>query len=376
MNERMRGALTGLAWGDVLGCPVEGWRKHEIEAVYGSYDSLPVDYPLERIPEKRVHRLRPLGLHSDDTQQALALLHVCLDGGWNAKNWKRLLVRGWQEQAWRGIGRNFEAAVHRLKKGVHHCEAGSPSAGMGAAMRTGPLGALFWREEQEIDLLRVSLESSLVTHRDQRAAVFAAVVAGAVAFFVRGMAREEVLAALPEWARRAEEGVSHLVENGWRVDFAGSSLVSETLQVAEAWTEEAVEKMRRNISEHARPYLNEGFTRSHPNQGFVLLGGLHGLLMALRGDLSPQETLLSIVREGFDTDTVAAIAGTVLGARHGDGWIPTERLCDAGRIRAYAEAIAGGPLPETEEELIRAEVTWTARERSWNIELRERIHME
>jgi hypothetical protein len=52
------------------------------------------------------------------------------------------------------------------------------------------------------------------------------------------MAREEVLAALPEWAQWEEEGVSHLAEDRRIVDFAGSYLVSELLQ-----TEEQVKKI-------------------------------------------------------------------------------------------------------------------------------------
>ena len=41
LEERARGSLLGLAWGDVLGCPIEGWRKDDVERVYGEYTSLP-----------------------------------------------------------------------------------------------------------------------------------------------------------------------------------------------------------------------------------------------------------------------------------------------------------------------------------------------
>jgi ADP-ribosyl-[dinitrogen reductase] hydrolase len=79
IDDRKKGCLLGLAWGDVLGCPVEGWRDREISSVYGTYPGLPDAYPFEVIAAmgpRKVKRLRPLGLHSDDTQQALARQEV------------------------------------------------------------------------------------------------------------------------------------------------------------------------------------------------------------------------------------------------------------------------------------------------------------
>jgi ADP-ribosyl-[dinitrogen reductase] hydrolase len=371
-TDRIKGALLGLAWGDILGCPVEGWRAHEIRETYGVYENLPHTYPLDPISEKRRKKLRPPGLHSDDTQQAMALVLALLSGGWDRERWKRMLVRGMQEEAWRGIGRNFVAAVHRLRKGEDLKQSGSPSAGIGAAMRTGPVGAVFPRTEEREDRLIAVLESTLMTHSDQRAAVFAAVVAEAVSLFIQDRSREEVLRELPEFALLAEERARGLAEDGWKVEEADSRLVSEALREAAAWVDLPVEELRRRISEGARPHLAEGFTRAHPNQGFVLLGGLHALLMACRSDMKPQEILLSIIREGFDTDTVAAIAGSILGARFGCEWIPAERLVDGERILRYAEALVSQEAPETEKEFFRREAEWTAREREFQRGLRER----
>ncbi|WP_169713668.1 ADP-ribosylglycohydrolase family protein [Paludifilum halophilum] len=355
MNDRKKGALLGLAWGDVLGCPVETWRKHEIRSVYGLFTDLPDTYPLSVIPERKKRKLRPPGLHSDDTQQALALLQVCLSHrGWNRLAWKEMLVQGWKREAWRGVGRNFVRAVQQMAKGRKVKVAGSPSAGMGAAMRVGPLGALFCKPEEQERLLRSVLESSLATHADGRAAIFAAVVAGAVAGFVRGESREESLKSLPRYAEEAEAFVTLLKQEGWKVENS-TMLLSGPLREAIQWADEPVETMRENISNRARPQLQKGFTRAHPNQGFVLLGGLHGLLMAHRREADPRETLLSIIREGFDTDTVAAIAGTVLGARFGVDWVPDHRLVDKERIGGYAESLFTREVPETMDTFIRRE---------------------
>jgi ADP-ribosyl-[dinitrogen reductase] hydrolase len=50
-------------------------------------------------------------------------------------------------------------------------------------------------------------------------------------------------------------------------------------------------------------------------------------------DVDPQDVLNTIVKLGYDTDTVAAIAGSVLGARFGCAWIPLERLKDLERLK-------------------------------------------
>ena len=140
-RDRARGAVLGLAWGDALGCPVEGWRAAEIARHFGRYETLPNAYP-PSVTALPTRRLRPLGLHSDDTQQALALLAVTLDpAGWSVQTWGEWLIAGAQSGAWRGTGRNFNAAVAALRRGVPPQESGSPSAGIGAAMRVGPLGA-------------------------------------------------------------------------------------------------------------------------------------------------------------------------------------------------------------------------------------------
>jgi hypothetical protein len=63
------------------------------------------------------------------------------------------------------------------------------------------------------------------------------------------------------------------------------------------------------------------------------------LAMALRPEIQPQAALGEIVQRGYDTDTVAAICGSLLGARFGCAWIPVERLLDCGRLTAYADAL-------------------------------------
>ncbi|WP_044640034.1 ADP-ribosylglycohydrolase family protein [Risungbinella massiliensis] len=363
-RKRKAGSLLGLAWGDVLGCPVEGWRDNEIREVYGEYSNLPTKYELSKISIKRKRKLRPLGLHSDDTQQAMALLNV-LSGGWSPKAWADLLLQGQQIGTWRGIGRNFVASLHRLRKGGSYHSSGSSSAGIGAAMRIGPIGAWFAGKPDEF--LQVAIESTLVTHSDQRAAVFAAMVAYTVSCMIEQKSIHQILSDLSAFTEEAELYSKKLVAKGWKVENAESQLLSKTMQGSRDLPFVPLDKMREEISLLARPHLQAGFTRAHPNQGFVLLGGLHALLVSLRSDKEPEELLLDIIRQGFDTDTVAAIAGSILGARYGMDWIPTHRLLDQENIVKYAQALSEPDIYQLEEGLdfLSREKDWSEMEQSY-----------
>jgi ADP-ribosylglycohydrolase len=368
-EDRARGTLLGLAWGDVLGCPIEGWRKDDIDAVYGAYTTLPVEYPLDRIqPAREVRRrLRPLGIHSDDTQQALALIAVCLGGPWSPARWAEWLVVAMQRGAMRGYGRNFQQAVHKLARGAPPEHAGSASAGMGAAMRIAPLGAIF-RDKPE-ELAQVAMESSLVTHGDLRAGAIAYAVARSAALLIGGDDAAAVRARLADDVAAVElEWIEH--RPGWGIDRSGKHLVSQEIRALFTALPRDLAGLRTILSERARPHLARGFTRAHVNQGFAILGGLHGLAVGLFPSGSPPELLASIMGQGQDTDTVGAIAGGLLGARFGAAWIPVDRLRDGPRLEVYADAlVTRDGAPERRDGFIERERELTDEEKAYQVKM-------
>lgn len=370
VQERARGALLGLAWGDALGCPIEGWTAEEITRHYGHYGTLPQAYPasVERLPARRRRRLRPLGLHSDDTQQALALLATATAGdGWSPRTWASWLVAGAQADAWRGTGANFATAVANLRQDVPPERAGSPSAGIGAAMRAGPLGAVFVVEPDT--LARVVMQASVTTHADLRAAAVAYAVAEAVRRLVTGRTPDVVLAELGDRVARVEAAWLH-DPGDWRLDTSGRHAVSTALRAFAAAPPADLGELGERICAHARPHVRAGHSRIHPNQGFAMLAGLHGLVAALLPCADPSERLADIVAQGYDTDTVGAICGSVLGACHGTTWFPLRRLVDAERLQRWADALAQGrPPPEDQATFLAHEAALTDRQRRWQQQL-------
>jgi hypothetical protein len=88
--------------------------------------------------------------------------------------------------------------------------------------------------------------------------------------------------------------------------------------------------------------------------------------MALQSDIEPQVALTEIVQQGYDTDTVGAICGSLLGARFGCGWIPVKRLIDRDRLLAYADAlVTRDGLPEDMPAFLAREAELTAEERAF-----------
>jgi ADP-ribosylglycohydrolase len=363
-DDHIRSTLLGLAWGDALGSPVEGWRDDDIRSVFGDFQRLPDEYPFERIAalgRKRLRRLRPLGLYSDDTQQALALIQVCLGpGGWSSAGWSDLLTEGMRRKAWRGYGRNFAYAVGQLRRGCPPSQSGSPSAGIGACMRITPLAAIY-RDAPDA-LARVAWESSLVTHGDIRAGAVAYAVAWAAAAFLAGQSAQAIRTALPDAvATQEKEWLEGHAD--WTIARSGGHTVSQALRELFRDPSLTPAQVRELVSCLARPHLPPEMTAAHPNQGFALLGGLHALARALGGDIDPSAVLADVVCQGYDTDTVAAICGGLLGARCGSGWIPRERLLDHARLESYAAALVHrGGLPEDRATFLQREADWTRRE--------------
>lgn len=365
-EKKIVGSLLGLAWGDILGSPVEGWRAAEIRTIYGSYTTLPKEYPLRKIKEYKkgkLARLRPLGLHSDDTQQALALIHVCLsNSNWTSEAWANTLVLGMQKGAWRGYGRSFSSAIHQIQKGAKPQESGSRSAGIGAAMRVAPLGALY--RDDPLSLGKIAMESSIITHSNICAGALSYAVAYTVAGLIRGQTLDEIKLTLPGAIKLVEsEWIEKHKHGKWKIDCSKGHLFSTILRKILEKDIDSPELIRRKISKLAKPHLAKGFTKAHPNQGFVLLGGIHAILMAILPGDNPEGHLTEIIRQGYDTDTVGAICGGILGARFGVDWIPSKSFIARDHIEKYARAlIERDPLLDNLEKFLEIEAKLTEQE--------------
>ena len=353
--ERVAGCLHGLLIGDAMGWPVEGWTAAQIATEFGR---------LDRMVAAPSHRWRPIGLHSDDGQQALAVLDaICADPEQPERPFAELMVklrdaapqRAGRFGLHRGAGRNFRHTVRSMQAmGFEdpHAHA-TPSAGNAAAMRVAPV-ALWWRDVPA-KLTRRVVQRSAVTHSDLRG------ITGALAL---ALAIEQALVPKPppvlthrfsETIARAETRAAEQL--GRSPDTRFSQLV--TALVDQRRYAYHLEDVLAGIAERART-IGGAAHEVEATSGFAGSSVLTALAIA-DFSTSVEEAIVTAVNLGGDTDTIAAMAGALAGARFGFSAIPTrglDDLCATGSLVERIEKVVALETGECRPDLVTLETRW------------------
>jgi len=299
-RDRTAGVLLATAVGDALG------------AGYEFGPPLPDDRPVGMIGGGAFD-WEP-GEWTDDTSMALVIADAVADGSdpcdpatqdrvaaaWY--DWSRQskdvgaqtgAVLGSAHRSARAAGRDFVAAADLRDAARRHHETTGRSGGNGSLMRTAPLALAYLDDGREADVADAARQLSALTHVDPEAGEACALWCLAIRHAVRtGQADlRGGLQALPPdrrdvWAARLDEAESSVPS-----DFSHNGWVVQALQAA--WCA---------ISRTPIPDEN-------PTTGTFRTQHL-------------RRALEIAVRGGGDTDTVAAIAGGLLGALHGASAVP------------------------------------------------------
>jgi ADP-ribosylglycohydrolase len=300
IRDQLTGLILGQALGDALGFVVEA-QPPEVAGEYVEQWMRP-----GRAAE-RCHPRYPFGQYSDDTQLARELLRSFLDcRGWDPAAFATRVAQLFRDRRDVGAGKGTRSAALRLLMGVPWSESGTaaPYAGNGSAMRAGPLGLLFQGLE---DVRRAARQQSRITHLDPRCAAGAAVVACAV-WHAGKREPVDVKPLLTELASCAE-----LDERS----------VADAIRGLGDWVSLPPPEAARHVHE-------SGLDPAHPQwQGisaFVTPSLLWSLYSFLRSPDDYWETICTAIWVGGDTDTMAAIAGAISGARLGVSGLPSELL--------------------------------------------------
>ena len=281
LAERVHGCLLGLALGDAAGAPFEFRRAHEI----------PNPAPLFELPWARL----PPGSTTDDTALARNLVRSLGERG--RLDPDDLIERhlAWFRSGPPDVGSLTRIVLTRVSRGERAIDAARAvweergpevSAGNGSVMYCAPLGAAFANRPDELYVLAPLLSS--LTHHDERCRTACLAVTLVAAALVRGEEAEaslhEVLTTLVEEAREGAEELEFLV------DAAGTT----------------------------RPV-------DGPDQGFCLFTA--GLALRTAVTAADFESgIRAVIACGGDTDTNAAVAGALLGARDGSAELPAPWL--------------------------------------------------
>ncbi len=281
-QERAQAILFGLALGDALGWPIEPAGIAYIKWKYGAQG-------IQEPPDPAIY--------TDDTQMTSALIEGLLEAGLNAPVEEQMKAVGRWFIQWmhspqnnRSPGATVMTALRRYEAGTPWREAGLiESKGCGSAMRVATIGYLYQHDEA---LLREVAEASgLITHRHP--AAIAASIAGA---YLVKLALDGVV--VNEYLRRVME-----FTDGISDEFDAAILrVGHVL----GWTDE----------EQALDHIGEGWT------------GEEAIALAIYCILRYPDDYAACLRRAAntegDSDSIACIAGGIMGARLGLAAIPAD----------------------------------------------------
>ena len=350
-----RGCLLGLAVGDVLGCPVEAMSPDRIREKYGRLDDL-VETPVKDLSDTYFWRLP--GLHSDDTQQALAITDILVEYG---EIHEKALLDLWKEMAeayivvrsartgklkqfkegfgsHRGTGREFRNRIRAI--------ASPPPAsnGDGAAMRVAPIGVRFF--DDRMTRIDNAVRSALATSSHPHAAASAAAIAAATALSLnrKPVAPEEFIAGVADETRIAEE---HLKNHYFdRIDPESKKAINELSHVLgelAIWYKLPLQDALDRIARNAEKRL--GLDGLFATKSFALTAIPTSILVAARHLDDFREGVIEAINLGGDTDTIGAMVGGILGARNGIESIPgmwREKVIARDQILMWGQALLTG----------------------------------
>jgi ADP-ribosyl-[dinitrogen reductase] hydrolase len=293
-RDRLTGVLLGTAVGDALGLVCEGMSAKRIARRFGRLD--------------RFHLLGRTGYVSDDTEQsalvAQSLARHPADSARCAGAFRRSLLGWFWRLPW-GIGMATIRSSFKIMLGLKR--SGVRSAGNGSAMRAAVLGVFFQDSPDKRREFGAAIAET--THTDLRAVEGALFVA-------------ELAAAGPEEARK---------------------IVTEPLLGAAL--DQAAELARRSAA-------TSEASGTLKTTGYVVHTVPFALFCYLRYGDTPLLALQECIAAGGDTDSIAAILGAWLGARHGEPGLPAHliALLNDGpfgptHLRALAASLAGGAPP-------------------------------
>ena len=311
--ERIAGAVLGAAIGDAMGHPTEFMSMEDIRSQWGAAGVTGFELWWTRDGV----RYAP---YTDDTQMAEAVIRGLLDGrdqGLDLDATMRGLARhfiDWSKQpdlSKRAPGNACLAGCAQLAQDVPWREAGGPTAGgCGSVMRAWPFGLMFQDDVEKAE--QWAVEHSRLTHNDPIALAACAALAVGTALLVRGEATDVVVPAMVKAAGRWCATTARMIE-------------------------QAVDEARRGVLPDVTLDRLRGWAAHEAIAAAVYV--------FMRHQDDPRATILEGANTPGDSDSIASIAGALVGARCGLSALPGYWVRDVERsaeLRRLADRIAAG----------------------------------
>ena len=280
------GCLQGIATGDAIGKQTETltyedvrrWYPHGIRGFEGTPGAV-----IPRYVGNSKHEWR-IGETTDDTERTIAVARAIIAD---------------ERVSHASIGREMLMCKKSVHPGVKSLwefyQEGDPSRiatrhdGCGAAVRVAPVGIVY-RPSALDELVNGAREASISTHGGSLAIAAAAATAAAVSAAIEGVPACQVLALAERAAATAERR--------WP-------------GVSEPAMANAIRSVHDMLAGLAVVEADDVARRCFPNKPLTIVPLALGLATVMR---SAESAMLLIANVGGDSDSVASIAGAVLGA--------------------------------------------------------------
>jgi len=316
-HSKATGCLLGLAIGDALGAPVEGWSAEEIRNRHGWVDQFLTEHPVG----------------TDDTEFAMLTARMLVKyGDFLTPNdvyneWQNLIKSG----VMFGGGFSEAAAIRNLKQGMRPPLSGICNPEMwsdGTAMRVAPIGVYCAGDPEKA--ARFAAVDGAISHAGD--GIYSAqAVAAAVAVAMTDSSIDDVIAA----------GMRYIPQDSWTY-----RKIQQAVQVGRACesVQEAAVMLHDQVSIHSYYWVDVG-----PEATALAFGAL----AAARGEYA--QSVACAVNCGRDADTIAAIAGGIAGALNGMAAIPQDWVDRVGAVNGKCiGSLAGTDIRDIADELTAA----------------------
>jgi ADP-ribosylglycohydrolase len=316
VRNRVLASLKGLSTGDAIGKQTENLSRQDIADWYPDgvrgFEGRPGTI-IPRYATNRKHRWR-FGETTDDTERTIAVARAVLRDA---------------EVKHVSVGRELLTCKKSVHPGVKSLwefhQAADPARvtldhnGCGAAIRVVPVGILY-RSDRLDDIIEGAHQASIPTHGGPLALAAAAATAAGVSAAIDGAHGVEILRIAQYAGERAEQ--KRLGSQETAFARALGSLYDELSRLPEL-----------NANEVARRYS--------PTQPLTIVP----LAIALATLMDSAELAIILAANiGGDSDSVASIAGAILGARHpasvNEDWYKVVEAINDHRLPSFADDLS------------------------------------
>jgi ADP-ribosylglycohydrolase len=306
LQQAMAGCVLGAAIGDAMGHPTEFMSMDAIRQRWGAQGVQGFELYWE---DARGDRFAP---YTDDTQMAEAVLRSLLASRESGEELDAAMQRmgrafvGWARQpqgGHRAPGNACLSGCRALAAGAHWSQAGGASAGgCGSVMRAYPFGLVFRHDLQRAE--RWAVAHSALTHRDPIALAASAAMAVGVALALRDESPLQV--------------ASMMIAAAARYSPRTATMMSQALDEAQDGTP----------ADHSLDRLR-GWAAHEAIAAAVFL--------FVRHSDDPRAAILQGANSPGDSDSLATLAGALVGARCGVAQLPQDWLDEVERSSPLLE---------------------------------------